>query len=116
MLVMPLRKEIMLPIAIISCMWLLIEQASSSMMSYGNSDVKFHADINYYSDKGGDSTTRLHTFDIMVPSNFIAQTVAQEIFKKGSHQNYLTVNFLRSRFCYGNKVQVLQVLHVTSVH
>ena len=109
--IMPLKKEIMLPIAIISCLWLLIGQASSSMMSYGNSDVKFHADINYYSDKGsGDSTTTtcLHTFDIIVPSNFIAQTVAQEIFKKGSHQNYLTVNFLRSRFCYGNKV-LLQV-------
>ena len=112
MLVMPFRKEIMLPIGIVSCICLFIGQASSSMMSYGNSDVKFHADINYYSEKGGgsgaggDSATRLHTFDIMVPSNFIAQTIAQEIFKKGSHQNYMTLNFLRSRFCYGNKVML----------
>ena len=102
-MLVPFRKEIMLPIVLVSCVCLLIGQASS--ISYG--DLKYHVDVNF-SDNVPDAATRLHIFDIMLPSNIIAQTVAQEIFKKGSHQNYMTLNFLRSRFCFGNKV-LLQV-------
>ena len=53
---------------------------------------------------------KLHTFEILMPSSGLAQAAAQYIFKKGSHQSYLTVNFLRSRFCLGNNV----ILEVTT--
>ena len=99
----PFKQEIMLPIVLVSCVCLLIGQATS--FSYG--DLKYHVDVKY-TEEFPDTTTTLHTFDIMLPSNVIAQAAAQEIFKKGSHQNYMTLNFLKSRFCYGNKV-ILQV-------
>ena len=56
------------------------------------------------------SEKKLHTFEILLPYPLLAQAAAQDIFKKGSHDSYLTVNFLKSRFCLGNKV----VLEVTT--
>ena len=47
-----------------------------------------------------------HKFEILVPNSGVANYAAQDIFTRGSHTEYLIVNFLKRRFCLGQKVIV----------
>ena len=82
---------------LISCVCFLVGQA----LSFNYGDILA---------KEGVSNQKLHTFEILMPSSVLAQQAAQDIFKSGSHKSYLTVNFLRSRFCLGHNV----ILEVTT--
>ena len=79
------------------------------VMSFNYGQMTDNKQSLYLNNNDG-SGKKLQTFEILLPYPVTAQAAAQDIFKKGSHSSYLTVNFLKSHFCLGHKV----ILEVTT--